>query len=124
MNRTIRRAATVTAAMAGGLALLTGTAAAHYCYTLQGTGGSKANGDAWATADQTAAELAQFLPAGPCLDALTAHVHALGEQGALFMGPGLLAGGAKPKGKGPDHVGHLIQDAMAMPACAFLFAEE
>lgn len=124
MNRTIRRAATVTTAMGGALALLTGTAAAHYCYTLQGTDGSKSNGQAWSTAEETAEAVAGFLPDGPCEDAVVAHILELGEQGALFMGSGLLAGGAIPKGQGPEHVGHLIQDAMAIPACAFLFAEE
>jgi hypothetical protein len=52
-----------------------------------------------------------------------AHIEDLGEQGALFMGPGLLAGGAIHKGQGPEHMGHLSTDAMNFPACAFLFEE-
>jgi hypothetical protein len=121
MDRRLRRALTVTGSAVGALALFTGTASAHYCYTLKGTDGSKANGQAWATAAQTAAELETFLPPGECRTQLIAHVNALGQQGALFLGPGLLAGGAARKGQLPDSMEHLIEDAMAIDACAFLF---
>jgi hypothetical protein len=123
MDRSIRRAVTITGSTLGALALFTGTASAHYCYTLKGTDGNKVNGTAWVSAEQTAADLQLFLPPGECQDALVAHVRALGAQGALFLGPGLLAGGAAKKGQLPEGVGHLFQDAASIPACGFLFEE-
>ena len=123
MNNIIRRALTLTGATAGAVALFTGTASAHYCYRTDVPAGSKAaKSEAWATKAETAAAFAGFLPPGPCADRIVAHINAL-PANTLFMGPGLLAGGAVHQGKGPGGVGHLFADAMAFPECAFLFEE-
>lgn len=124
MNRHIRRALTVAGSAVGAVALFTGTAAAHYCYNFAPAGTQRADSTAWATAEETADEVARFLPPGDCLAAAQAHILELGENGALFMGPGLLAGGAVPKGKGPASVGHLIADLQTIDACASLFEEQ
>lgn len=124
MSRAIRRTLTIAGSTAGALALFTGTAAAHYCYSFAPEGTQRADSTAWSTAQETADALATFLPPGDCLAAAQAHVLELGEEGALFMGPGLLAGGAVRQGKGPDSVGHLFVDLQSIDACAFLFEEE
>ena len=120
-----RRALTTAVGAVGALALLTGTAAAHYCYdSTVPTGSKAATGKAWSTAEETAAAFRTFLPPGECTDAIVARVLELGEEGALFMGPGLLAAGAVRRGESPSGMGHLFADARAYPACAPLFEDE
>lgn len=125
MNRTIRRAVTVVGASVGMLALSTGTAFAHYCYRTDVPAGSNmANGGAWMTKTEALEVFPGFLSQlGPCGDRILAHMATLPDN-TLFMGPGLLAGGAVPQGKGPDGVGHLIEDAQAFPECAGVFEGE
>ena len=124
MNRTIRRAGTVAAATAGVFALGTGTAMAHYCYRTDVPEKSKmANGQPWMTQEETLAEWSTlpFLQ-GECRTLVLAHIASLPED-TLFMGPGLLAGGAVAKGQGPEGVGHLIDYIFELEECAYLFQE-
>lgn len=120
----IRRAATVVGATVGIVALSAGSAFAHYCYRTDVPEGAKmANGQAWHTQEE-AIEMFSGLPFGPeCVGSIVAHIEGLPE-GTLIMGPGLLAGGAVPQGKGPDGVGHIFEDARNFPDCAFLFEGE
>jgi hypothetical protein len=114
----------VVGAATGIIALSTTSAFAHYCYRTDVPEGSKAaNGTAWHTQEEAIAMFGGFLPPGECRDSILGHIAGLPE-GTLIMGPGLLAGGAIPQGKGPDGVGHIFQDAMAFPECAFLFEGE
>ena len=124
MNRTIRRAGTVAAATVGVVALSSGTAMAHYCYRTDVPESSKmSNGKAWHTKAETLAEWSTlpFL-VGECRTLTLAHIGSLPED-TLFMGPGLLAGGAVQKGQGPDGVGHLVNYVLAQPECGYLLDE-
>jgi hypothetical protein len=124
MNRTIRRAVTLVGATVGVFALSTGTAMAHYCYRTDVPANSQMrNGGAWMTQEEALEGFASFLPPGPCADRILAHIDGLPEN-TLFMGPGLLAGGAVRNGHGPEGVGHVFEDAQAFPECDFLFEEE
>ncbi|MGH3386138.1 MAG: hypothetical protein ACRDO1_16295 [Nocardioidaceae bacterium] len=121
MNRTIRRAITVVGATVGVFALSTGTAMAHYCYRTDVPEKSNMrNGGAWMTQEEALEGFAGFLPPGDCATRVLAHIEALPEN-TLFMGPGLLAAGAVQNGQAPDGFGHVFEDAMAFPECAFLF---
>lgn len=124
MHRTTRRAWTIAGGAIASFALFTGSAAAHYCYTFKAPDGKRTGSTAWATAEETAAffATAPFLE-DDCRTVLVAHITELGEAGAVFMGPGLLAAGAVRGGRAPDGFGHLFEDARAFPECAELFAE-
>ena len=123
MNSTMRRVMTVIGGTAGVIALSGGTAFAHYCYRTDVPEGSKmAKGSAWHTQDEMIEAFGGFPLPDDCKARIIAHIDGL-PDGTLFMGPGLLAGGAIPQGKGPEGVGHLFQDAMAFPECAPIFAE-
>lgn len=123
MNSTIRRALTVAAAGVSIFTLSTGTAFAHYCYRTDVPANSQMrNGGAWATQDEMVASFAEVPFPEDCKARIIAHIESLPEN-TLFLGPGLLAGGAVTQGKGPAGVGHLFADAMAFPECAVLFEE-
>jgi hypothetical protein len=110
----------VVGAATGIIALSTTSAFAHYCYRTDVPEGSKAaNGTAWHTKAEAMEMFAQLPFPAECTDRIVAHIASL-PDGTLIMGPGLLAGGAIPQGKGPDGMGHLAVDAMAFPECAFL----
>ncbi len=124
MKPTIRRGLTLIGTTVGVLALSTGTAMAHYCYRTDVPLNSKmSNGTAWNTKAATLAEFANadFLPPD-CKEVMLEHIAGLPDN-TLFMGPGLLAGGAVQGGKAPQGVGHLFEDARAFPECAELFQE-
>lgn len=98
---------TTTAATVGALALLSGTANAHFCVK-SGMPSEAANGQAWSTPE----EFIEFVPffgvPDDCAAAIIAYVGDLPE-GSLLMGPGLLAGGTLKNGKGntPDGVTYI-----------------
>lgn len=123
MHTTTRRVSIVAGGAIASFALFTGSAAAHYCYTFKAPDGKRTGSTAWSTAAETAAAFDGFLPDSPCKTRIINHILALGEAGAVFMGPGLLAGGAIRSDRGPSSVGHLFEDARAFPECAFLFEE-
>lgn len=119
MNRVLRRALTVTGAMGGTLVLLTGTASAHFCYRTDVPAKSKmAQGESWHTKAETLAfyGAAEWLPSQECKDAVLAFIDGL-PSNTLFMGPGLLAGGAVEQDRGPEGFGHLIDAAPIQAAC-------
>jgi hypothetical protein len=121
MNQTMRRVMTTVGATAGILALSTGSAFAHYCYRTDVPENSKAsNGAAWMTQQEAMVAFAGFLPPGDCATRVLDHIEAM-PAGTLFMGPGLLAGGAVRNGHAPDGFGHLFEDARTFPECAWLF---
>lgn len=112
---------TVVGAAVSIFTLSTGTAFAHYCYrTDVPENSSMRSGAAWATQEETLASFAQIPLPEPCKTRVLAHIESLPED-TLFMGPGLLAGGAVRQGQGPEGVGHLFEDARAFPECAVLF---
>ena len=135
MNRTLRRVLTTAGATTGALALFTGTAAAHYCYMDAPAKSQAAKSKAWATLDDP--EYQGFLAevggaigmlrdletelGDDCADALQGVLDAAeANAGALYMGPGLLAGGAVRQGKGPAHIGHLPFHAIPEACWALL----
>ena len=121
MNGLVRRSLTVVGATAGLIALSSGTAFAHYCYRTDVPENSKmAQGAAWATKAEMTEALPHFGLPDECAARLIEHIGTLPDN-TLFMGPGLLAGGAVPQGRGPDGMGHLAHDAMAFDECAVLF---
>lgn len=123
MNSTMRRTMTLIGATAGVIALSSGTAFAHYCYRTDVPEGSKmVKGSAWMTQEEMLAGFQQVPLPEPCKTRVLGLIQALPDD-TLFMGPGLLAGGAVPKGHGPDGMGHLAVDAAAYPECAFLAGE-
>ena len=107
MHRIIRRAMTTTAATVGGLALLTGTANAHFCIK-EGMPSQAANGKAWSTPAEFIEIVPFFDAPEDCKAAVIGYVADL-PDGSLLMGPGLLAGGTLKNGKGntPDGITYI-----------------
>lgn len=123
MNRTFKRALTTTTATVGIVALFTGTASAHFCYRKEAPGNARmVNGAVWITAEEKVEEIFTYNyveeMAGPaCEAAVVEHIETHLAH-ALFMGPGLPAGGAAFKGKAPDQFGYLLLDLGTLDACA------
>jgi hypothetical protein len=126
-GRTHRRLGVLAAAIVAALTLAAAPALAHFCSK---SGWSEAalahaaKSNAWLTAAEWnefidfAAETGEICPAGA--DNLRAQV-ASRPADTLFMGPGLLAGGAEfkasPNAKGPSHFDYLDFES-AFAACA------
>lgn len=114
MNRTVKRLLTTAGATVGGLALLTGTASAHFCAFAAPEGSKITNGQAWNTGEETVAWITEATKtwSGDCAlarDAVVAQVKELDASGHVFMGPGLLAGGTLMNGSDntPAHFAYL-----------------
>lgn len=109
----IRHIMTTATAVLAISAVTAGPALAHYCYKTGWTEAAQAGASgsqAWATTEEMRDFVAFAVDAGFVCeaggDAAYAYLDDLPSD-TLFLGPGLLAGGAKQQGRGPAHIEHL-----------------